>query len=91
MLVRTIPRVELEDNFNAIIQECGIDSPVSRTALRRILQLHPTVHTAQLYKHGGPDRICISSGTAAVILAISGKGPNRRLKINGVRLLTAPC
>jgi hypothetical protein len=59
ILVRTIPRVELEDNFNAIVQECGIDSPVSKEALRRILQLHSAVHTVQLYKHGGPDRICM--------------------------------
>lgn len=90
ILVRTISRVELEDNFNAIIQECVIDSPLSRTASRRILQVRPTVHTVQLYRHGGPDPISLSPGTGAVTLAISGRGPNRRLKINGVRVFLSP-
>jgi len=50
----------------------------TRTALRRILHVPPTVHTVQLYRHGGPVRISISPGTAAVTVAISGRGPNRR-------------
>jgi succinate dehydrogenase flavin-adding protein (antitoxin of CptAB toxin-antitoxin module) len=85
-LVRTVRRVELEDNFNAIVQQCGIDSPGSKEALQRILKLRPAVSTVRFYQHGGPDRISISPGTAAVILATSGRGPHRRLKVNGVRV-----
>lgn len=84
--VRTIRRAELEENCNTILEQCGIDSPRSKEALQRMLELHPTVSAVRLYQHGGPDRISIPPGTAAVILAVSGRGPHRRLKVDGVRV-----
>jgi hypothetical protein len=89
MLIRAVPRTALEDNCDLVLQQCGIDSPRSREALLDILRLHPSVATVRLYRHGGAGRIESSPGTASVILATSGRGPHRRLKVNGVRVFPA--
>jgi hypothetical protein len=86
ILFRVIQRAELQRNFDSVVRQCGIDSPHSRLALQRLLELHPEVSTVRLYKRGKPGHVVTSPGSAAVVLAMSGRRPNRRLKVNGVRV-----
>jgi hypothetical protein len=87
--VSAIERAELEQNLDSVVQRHEIDSPHSRHALNTLLDQHPAIVNVRLYKQGGAGRIETHPGTAAVILATVGRGPNRRLKVNGVRVHAA--
>ena len=76
ILVREIKRAELEQNLDSVVQRHEIDSPHSRHALNTLLDQHPSVVNVRLYKQGGAGRIETHPGTAAVILAAVGRGPN---------------
>jgi len=81
-LLTILHRTELEHDFESAVQRCGIDSPQSRRALKGLLEQHPSLASVRVYKPGGPYRIKISPSIAAVILAVSGRGSNRRLKVS---------
>jgi len=85
-LVTILQRTELEHDFESVVQHCGIDSPHSRRALRALLEQYPSVTSVRVYKPGGPCHIETVPSVAAVILSVSGRGSNRRLKVNGVRV-----
>jgi hypothetical protein len=84
-LLTILRRTELVDDFESVLQRCGIDSPQRRRALNGLLEQHPSVASVRVYKTGGPCHIDISTNMAAVILSVSGRGTNRRLKVNGVQ------